>query len=61
MNTSGVSNKIKGKWKQVEGNVNKQAGKGIKGGWQNIQGKVQEGFGDAQMKDNAKNSTKSDK
>jgi len=46
--SKGISNQIKGKWKQVEGSVNQQAGKGAKGGWQKIEGKFQDGLGKMQ-------------
>ena len=52
----GVKNKVKGRWKQVEGNVNQQAGrinhqpsKGFKGGLQKIEGKIQESIGNAEL------------
>ena len=61
----GVKNKVKGKWKQVEGNVNQQAGhisnkpsKGLKGGMQKITGKVQETLGDAEVRTSANTTTK---
>ena len=61
----GAKNKVKGKWKQVEGNVNQQAAKisqkpskGLKGGVQKITGKIQETFGDAELHESTIKTTK---
>ncbi len=42
--------KLKGKAKQVQGDINQERGKGIKGGLQKLQGKIEEAVADAKLK-----------
>lgn len=44
-----VKKKIKGKAKQMEGEMNQLRGKGVKGGMQKIQGKIEETIADFEL------------
>lgn len=49
-----AAQKLRGKAKQVQGDINQKRGKGVKGGLQKLQGKIEEKVADAKLNARAK-------